>query len=211
MSNETLCNSEHTWDPLRHSNTQAAAAAAAAAAGGNSKTSAAVAGTKSVTAAAGQQSSTDLEEKDDNWPEVDLGNLLTDLDADIDKMSSASGSNSAASASSSSSSAPSVSSRGQVKTLTSINSGSSGTATMTETRLADPAGAAGPLEGSSDKDKGLKMKIKRSKAGRHNEGGKLEIVQGQAGAGASAAGGQAALESTAGPATNSIFMFAYPT
>ena len=81
---------------------------------------------------------------------------------------------------------------------------------MTETRLADPAGAAGPLEGSSDKDKGLKMKIKRSKAGRHNEGGKLEIVQGQAGAGASAAGGQAALESTAGPAINSILCLLSP-
>ena len=77
---------------------------------------------------------------------------------------------------------------------------------MTETRLADPAGAAGSVEGSSDKDKGLKMKIKRSKAGRHNEGGKLEIVQGQAGAAASAAGGQVALESTAGPAINSILI-----
>ena len=140
-------------------------------------------------------------EENDNWPEVDLGNLIIDLDADIDKTMSSPSSNSsptaaAGSSSNSSSNSSSTSattttststtssssatlSGSRIKTITNINnsgSGGSSTAVMTETRLQESTPASESVSSGADKDKGLKMKIKRSK-NRHNEAGKLEIVQ----------------------------------
>jgi hypothetical protein len=88
-------------------------------------------------------------------PDVDLGNLIDGLDADIDKTMSSHPSN------------PSQPAAGALPAGASLNvpaAGGSATAVLTES-------------GSSSSDKSLKMKIKRKSGARGNADGKLEIVQ----------------------------------
>jgi hypothetical protein len=177
-------------------------------------------------------------EDNDNWPEVDVGNLIIDLDADIDKeaMSASSGPQSQVSPSSaqsaqavtsvtsvassmtptssstnsqvvatsnstnsnsmpivataSSASTASTVSSSKLKTLVTSNcSSGSGTVTQTLTETLTSASSSGAMNTAStasggpsissplsDKDKSLKMKIKRTKQGSKHPEGKLEIV-----------------------------------
>ena len=95
-------------------------------------------------------------------PEVDLGNLIIDLDADIDKTMS---NNSAATPSTTSTNSGSIPAGATINVPV---AGGSATAVLTES-------VAGSLSSASDKS--LKMKIKRMKSGsRGNTEGKLEIV-----------------------------------
>lgn len=119
----------------------------------------------------------DLEEND-NWPEVDLGNLIIGLDADIDKANTRALSPSTSTTTSSPSTAMSVS---KTKAIM-------GSQTVTESvgNGATPPTSSGPGVGSSSSagttssDKSLKVKIKRTKpsggSSRHPEGN-LEVVQ----------------------------------
>ena len=125
-------------------------------------------------------------EDNDNWPEeIGLGNIIGDLDADIDRQNIMSASSSPMQSSSSSSSNPVSGKSTSTKmsnNVTSINTGSgaaggSATATITETQH-HSSGSNSSTSSNKEKDKGLKMKIKRTKTGCRNEpDGKLEIVQ----------------------------------
>ena len=125
-------------------------------------------------------------EDNDNWPEeIGLGNIIGDLDADIDRQNIMSASSSPMQSSSSSSSNPATgkSSSSKVSNMTTLNTGSgssggSATATITETQQHHSSGSSSSSSSNKEKDKGIKMKIKRTKTGCRNEpDGKLEIVQ----------------------------------
>jgi len=124
-------------------------------------------------------------EDNDNWPEeIGLGNIIGDLDADIDRQNIMSASSSPMQSSSSTSSTPanSKSNTNKISTMTNLNTGSgssggSATATITQTQQHSSSNSSSNSS-SKEKDKGLKMKIKRTKTGCRNEpDGKLEIVQ----------------------------------
>lgn len=123
-------------------------------------------------------------EDNDNWPEeIGLGNIIGDLDADIDRQTTMSASSSPMQGSSSSSTSTNTKSNSnKLSSMTTINSGSgstggSATATITQTQQ-HSSNSNNSNSSSKEKEKGLKMKIKRTKTGcRNDPDGKLEIVQ----------------------------------
>ena len=124
-------------------------------------------------------------EDNDNWPEeIGLGNIIGDLDADIDRQNimSASSSPLQSSSSSSSTSVNTKSNSTKLSTMATLNTGSgsaggSATATITQTQQHSSSNSSSN-NSNKEKEKGLKMKIKRTKTGcRNDPDGKLEIVQ----------------------------------
>ena len=134
-------------------------------------------------------------EEEENWPAVDVGNLIIDLDADIDKASGrvnvAAAAAAAAVAAAKSggtttslpaamSSSPATPKPPSVAASTDSPSSSDkmtvgGSQTVTETQAKDSS--ASGAAASSEPDKGLKMKIKRTNKGTpKNPDGKMEIV-----------------------------------
>ena len=121
----------------------------------------------------------DLEEEEENWPAVDVGNLIIDLDADIDGSSSSAMSSSAGSSNAKGGMSKNLSSSTSGGSSGHNVSGGSQTTTVTEqpSKGADQASSSSAAAAAAA-EKGLKMKIKRTKTGSNrNPEGKLEIVQ----------------------------------
>ena len=123
------------------------------------------------------------ENEEENWPAVDVGNLIIDLDADIDKGSKVSSVMSGAAGGmagggggggggnpAGKGNGKSASGSGSPTTLSGLPSGIGGSQTITEYpgdksgNGSGHSGAGSPAPGATN-DKGLKMKIKRTKTG----------------------------------------------
>ncbi len=166
---------------------------------------------KAASKKASSTSSKFEDEEEENWPAVDVGNLIEGLDADIDTDAKKSDKESSEqeekmSGGASPNSDSNHSSNGQepkAKMAPKANNNGGGGGSNSDGEIASnnnsPASpsSSSSSTSSSAAEKSLKMKIKRTKAGTtRNPEGKLEIVQG-ASPGTSLNGGQAAEGTTA--------------